>query len=65
MMARSLVPAAAAEDGGFVHAKDQPSRAEGWFEVIVGKSLSSEREGKCVAFVQTDHKNRGGAYSKC
>jgi len=40
-------------DGGFVHAKDQPSRTEGWFEVIVGKSMSSEGEGKCLAFVQT------------
>ena len=40
-------------DGGFVHAKDQPSRTEGWFEVIVGKSIPSEGEGKCLAFVQT------------
>jgi hypothetical protein len=40
-------------DGGFVHAKGQPSRAEGWFEVIVGKSMPSEGESKCLAFVQT------------
>jgi hypothetical protein len=40
-------------DGGFVHAKGQPSRAEGWFEVIVGKSIASEGESKCLAFVQT------------
>jgi hypothetical protein len=40
-------------DGGFVHAKDQPSRAEGWFEVIVGKSMPGEGESKCLAFVQT------------
>jgi hypothetical protein len=40
-------------DGGFVHAKDQPSRSEGWFEVIVGKSMPSEGESKCLAFVQT------------
>ena len=40
-------------DGGFVHAKDQPSRTEGWFEVIVGKSMPSEGESKCLAFVQT------------
>jgi hypothetical protein len=40
-------------DGGFVHAKDQPSRAEGWFEVIVGKSMPSEGASKCLAFVQT------------
>lgn len=40
-------------DGGFVHAKDQPSRTEGWFEVIVGKSMPSEGASKCLAFVQT------------
>jgi hypothetical protein len=40
-------------DGGFVHARDQPSRTEGWFEVIVGKSMPSEGESKCLAFVQT------------
>ena len=40
-------------DGGFVHAKDQPSRAEGWFEVIVGKSIAVEGDSKCLAFVQT------------
>ena len=26
-------------DGGFIHAKDQKSRDEGWFEVIAGKSM--------------------------
>ena len=26
-------------DGGFIHAKDQKSRGEGWFEVIAGKSM--------------------------
>ncbi len=40
-------------DGVFVHAKDQPSRTEGWFEVIVGKSMPSEGDSKCLAFVQT------------
>jgi hypothetical protein len=24
-------------DGGFIHAKDQKSRGEGWFEIIAGK----------------------------
>ena len=38
-------------DGGYVHAKDQ-SRAEGWFEVIVGKSMSQDGESsKCFGFV--------------
>jgi hypothetical protein len=39
-------------DGGYVHAKEQKSRTEGWFEVIVGKSLPQEGAGKCLAFVQ-------------
>src|SRR6201987_1750626 len=39
-------------DGGYVHAKDQRSRAEGWFAVIVGKSLSQDGEStKCFGFV--------------
>lgn len=40
-------------DGGFVHAQEQPSRKEGWFEVIVGKSMPTEGPSKCLAFVQT------------
>ena len=39
-------------DGAYVHAQDQPSRTEGWFEVLVGKSLAAEgRAAKCFAFV--------------
>jgi hypothetical protein len=38
-------------DGGYVHATDQKSRTEGWFEVIVGKSMPEEGEAKCLAFV--------------
>ena len=39
-------------DGGYVHAKDQQSRAQGWFEVIVGKSMSQDGEAsKCFGFV--------------
>jgi hypothetical protein len=40
-------------DGGFVHAKDQPSRHEGWFEVIAGKSLPADGAGKVFAYVQS------------
>jgi hypothetical protein len=39
-------------DGGYVHVKEQKSRMEGWFEVIVGKSLPQEGAAKCPAFVQ-------------
>ena len=40
-------------DGGFIHAKDQKSRGEGWFEVIAGKSMPEEGAAKCFAYVQT------------
>jgi len=39
-------------DGGFVHAKGQKSRGEGWFEVIAGKSVPEEGAAKCFAYVQ-------------
>ena len=38
-------------DGGFIHAKDQKSRGEGWFEVIAGKSMPEEGTAKCFAYV--------------
>ena len=39
-------------DGVYAHAKGQRSRAEGWFEVIVGKSLPMEDKcSKCFGFV--------------
>jgi hypothetical protein len=44
-------------DGGYVHSCEQPNRQEGWFEVIVGKSITAEGDAKCVAFVhQRDSK---------
>jgi hypothetical protein len=49
---QSGMPLAVGLDGCYVHAKDQPSRAEGWFEVIVGKSLpSQEQASRCFAWV--------------
>ena len=38
-------------DGGYVHASDQKSRNEGWFEVIAGKSVQTEGAAKVFAFV--------------
>lgn len=38
-------------DGGYVKAADAPSRQEGWFEVMVGKSLPRAGSGKVFAFV--------------
>ena len=40
-------------DGGFIHAKDQKSRDEGWFEVIAGKSMPEEGVPKCFGYVQS------------
>jgi hypothetical protein len=40
-------------DGGYVHASDQKSRTEGWFEVIAGKSVQAEGGAKVFAFVNT------------
>lgn len=38
-------------DGGYVHASDQKSRTEGWFEVIAGKSVQADGDAKVFAFV--------------
>jgi hypothetical protein len=49
---RPAAPWVVGLDGVYVHAKDQPSRTEGWFEVIVGKRLATEGQaGKCFGFV--------------
>lgn len=37
-------------DGGYVHASDQKSRTEGWFEVIAGKSVQTEGGAKVFGF---------------
>jgi hypothetical protein len=38
-------------DGGYVKASNAPSRQEGWFEVMVGKSLPLAGSGQVFAFV--------------
>jgi hypothetical protein len=40
-------------DGGYVHARDASSRQEGWFEVIVGKSVPTDGMAKCFGCVQS------------
>jgi hypothetical protein len=50
--AKAAVPLIVGLDGAYVHAQDQPSRTEGWFEVIVGKSLPTEDQAaRCFGFV--------------
>jgi len=47
-----VTPLVVGLDGCYVHAVGQRSRTEGWFEVIVGKSLAIEdRAAKCFGFV--------------
>jgi len=48
-------------DGGYVHSCEQPNRQEGWFEVIVGKSLTVEGDAKCVALSTSGTANRNAA----
>lgn len=38
-------------DGGYVHSNQPPSRTEGWFEMIVGKSIKADGTSKCFGFV--------------
>lgn len=52
-MARPDLPLTVGLDGGYVHSAHQRTRAEGWFEVVAGKSLPADGKGKCFAFVQT------------
>jgi len=50
---RPDLPLTVGLDGGYVHATEQRSRREGWFEVINGKSVPTEGEAKSFGFVQT------------
>ena len=38
-------------DGCYVHAREGDNRKAGWFEVIVGKSITGEGDKKCFGFV--------------
>jgi hypothetical protein len=49
---RPDMPLTVGLDGGYVHSCTQTSRKDGWFEVIAGKSMPTDGEAKCFAFVQ-------------
>ena len=49
---RPDMPLTVGLDGGYVHSAAQTSRKDGWFEVIAGKSMPTDGEAKCFAFVQ-------------
>ena len=50
LQAEPKPPLAVGLDGAYVHAARREPRKEGWFEVIVGKSINASGEGKYVAF---------------
>jgi len=50
---RPDLPLVVGLDGGYVHSSQQRSKRDGWFEVIVGKSMPAEGPSKCFGFVQT------------
>ena len=48
---RPEMPLTVGIDGGYVHSNNPKSRPEGWFEVIVGKSIKADGTAKCFGFV--------------
>ena len=48
---RPELPLIVGLDGGHVHSAHQRSRAEGWFEVIAGKSMPADGPAKSFGFV--------------
>ena len=44
-------PLAPVLDGAYVHAAGNVERKERWFEVVVGKSITTPGEGKYAGFV--------------
>ncbi len=51
---RPELPLTVGIDGGYVHACHQPSKQSGWFEVIVGKSITADGDSKCFGLVNRD-----------
>jgi hypothetical protein len=50
---RPDLPIVVGLDGGYVHSSQQRSRADGWFEVIVGKAIPAAGRPSCFGYVQT------------
>ena len=50
-------------DGGFIHAKEQKSRGEGWFEVIAGKSMPEEGAANALLTCRATTQSRSGGCS--
>jgi hypothetical protein len=52
ILPRPDLPLTVGLDGGFIHSSEQTSRKDGWFEAIVGKSMTVEGTAKYFGFVQ-------------
>jgi hypothetical protein len=50
-------------DGGFIHAKDQKSRGEGWFEVIAATAYRKKAPPNALLTCRLTTPNRSGGYS--
>jgi hypothetical protein len=50
---RPDLPIVVGLDGGYVHSSQQRSRADGWFEVIAGKTIPAGGRPACFGYVQT------------
>jgi hypothetical protein len=50
---RPELPLTVGIDGGYVHSSEQTSRQDGWFEVIVGKSITAAGASKVFGLVQS------------
>lgn len=48
---RPELPLTVGIDGGDVHSNNPKTKPEGWFEVIVGKSIKADGSAKCFGFV--------------
>ena len=48
---RPELPLTVGIDGGYVHSNNPKTKPEGWFEVIVGKSMKADGTAKCFGFV--------------
>lgn len=50
---RPELPLTIGIDGGYVHSTEQTSKQDGWFEVIVGKSVTAAGNSKVFGLVQS------------
>ena len=62
---RPDLPLTVGLDGGYVHSCEQPTRREGWFEVIVGKSITAEGLPSALALSRGMTRSPNAGSSSC